>query len=148
MISRVCSKPASVLFRIVSAEPDMSPVPPRLRQVIEACLKKDPAQRPEPAQVIAMIGALGPETQATLGSFWPENVARVIAAEQSAQTPAGLTPPAAPSSAGFAGSGAAAAGSGASAGSGAAGSGARSGRAAELPLPAVGKGITMGKGCG
>ena len=88
--------PASVLFRIVSAEPDMSPVPPRLRQVIEACLKKDAAQRPEPAQVIAMIGALGPETQATLGSFWPENVARVIAAEQSAQTPTGLTPPAAP----------------------------------------------------
>ncbi|MGH3209580.1 MAG: serine/threonine-protein kinase, partial [Trebonia sp.] len=86
--------PASVLFRIVSAEPDMSTVPPRLRQVIEACLKKDPAQRPEPAQLIAMINALGPETPARLGSFWPEDVARVIAAEQSGQTPAGLTPPA------------------------------------------------------
>jgi eukaryotic-like serine/threonine-protein kinase len=95
--------PASVLFRIVSGEPDLSPVPPRLRQVIEACLKKDPARRPEPAQVISMINALGPETQATLGSFWPENVARVIAAEQSGQTPAGLTPPAAPSYAGSAG---------------------------------------------
>ena len=95
--------PASVLFRIVSAEPDMSAIPPRLRQVIEACLKKDPAQRPEPAQVIAMINALGPKTQATLGSFWPENVARVIAAEQAGQTPAGLTPPAAPSYAGSAG---------------------------------------------
>ena len=40
-----------------------------------------------------MINALGPETPATLGSFWPESVARVIAAEQSSQTPAGLTPP-------------------------------------------------------
>jgi len=85
--------PASVLYRIVSAEPDLSAVPPKLRQVIEACLKKDPAQRPGPAQVIAMIGALGPETQASLGSFWPAQVARVIAAEQSSQTPAGLTPP-------------------------------------------------------
>ena len=85
--------PASVLYRIVSAEPDLSAVPPKLRQVIEACLKKDPAQRPSPAQVIAMIGALGPETQASLGSFWPEEVARVIAAEQSSQTPSGLTPP-------------------------------------------------------
>jgi serine/threonine kinase PknH len=85
--------PASVLYRIVSAEPDLSAVPPKLRQVIEACLRKDPAQRPGPAQVIAMIGALGPETHASLGSFWPEEVARVIAAEQSSQTPAGLTPP-------------------------------------------------------
>jgi hypothetical protein len=94
--------PASVLFRIVSAEPDLSAVPPRPRRVIEACLKKDPAQRPGPAQVITMINALGPETPATLGSFWPANVARVIAEEQSGQTPAGLTPPgtAAPSYAG------------------------------------------------
>jgi serine/threonine protein kinase len=101
--------PASVLFRIVSAEPDLSPIPPRLRQVIEACLKKDPAQRPEPAQLIAMINALGPETPAKLGSFWPADVARVIAAEQSDQTPAGLTPHAGPSHAGSAGSEAAAA---------------------------------------
>jgi serine/threonine protein kinase len=94
--------PASVLFRIVSAEPDLSAVPPRPRRVIEACLNKDPAQRPGPAQVIAMINALGPETPATLGSFWPADVARVIAEEQSGQIPAGLTPPvtAAPSYAG------------------------------------------------
>jgi hypothetical protein len=85
--------PASVLYRIVSTEPDLSAIPPRLRQVIEACLNKDPAQRPGPAQVVAMINSLGPETPATLGSFWPGDVARVIAAEQSSQTPAGLTPP-------------------------------------------------------
>jgi hypothetical protein len=126
--------PASVLFRIVSAEPDMSAIPPRLRQVIEACLKKDPAQRPEPAQVIAMINALGPKTQATLGSFWPENVARVIAAEQAGQTPAGLTPPAAPSYAGSAGNGAAAAGAASAA---AAGSAVPSGAAGAASPPAA-----------
>ena len=86
--------PASVLFRIVSTEPDLTAVPPRLRPVVEACLKKEPAQRPEPARLIAMINALGPETPATLGSFWPPEVARVIAADQAGQTPAGLTPPA------------------------------------------------------
>ena len=85
--------PASVLYQIVSTEPDLSAIPPRLRQVIEACLNKEPARRPGPAQLIAMINALGPETPATLGSFWPENVARVIAAEKTSQTPAGLTPP-------------------------------------------------------
>jgi Protein kinase domain len=86
--------PASVLFRIVSTEPDLTAVAPRLRPVLEACLKKEPSQRPEPSQLIAMINALGPETPATLGSFWPPEVARVIAADQAGQTPSGLTPPA------------------------------------------------------
>jgi serine/threonine protein kinase len=85
--------PASVLYRIVSAEPDLTTVPPGLRQVIQACLKKNPADRPAPAQLIAMISRLGPVTPASLGSFWPDAVARVIAAEQATQTPAGLTPP-------------------------------------------------------
>jgi hypothetical protein len=126
--------PASVLFRIVSAEPDLSPIPPRLRQVIEACLKKDPAQRPEPAQLIAMINALGPETPAKLGSFWPADVARVIAAEQSDQTPAGLTPPAGPSYAGSAGrEAAAAAGREAAAAAGLGGMSGSTGRASPPP---------------
>jgi hypothetical protein len=85
--------PASILYQIVSAEPDLRAVPPGLYQVIEACLKKDPAQRPTPAGLIAMISELGPATPVTLGSFWPDAVARVIAAEQASQTPAGLTPP-------------------------------------------------------
>ena len=40
-----------------------------------------------------MIAALGPATAVTLGSFWPEAVARVIATEQASETPSGLTPP-------------------------------------------------------
>ncbi|HEY6493099.1 MAG TPA: protein kinase [Trebonia sp.] len=86
--------PAAILFRIVSAEPDLNAVPLGLRQVIEACLRKNPADRPDPARLITMIGELGPATPVTLGSFWPDSLARVLAAEQAAQTPAGLTPPA------------------------------------------------------
>ncbi len=84
---------AAILFRVVRSEPDLSTVPARLRPMIEACLKKNPAERPDPGRLIAMIAANGPATAATLGSFWPEEVSRVIAAEQAAQTPAGLMPP-------------------------------------------------------
>ena len=87
---------ASILYRVVRTEPDLSSVPPALRQLVEACLKKSPAERPDPSQLIGMISALGPATVATLGSFWPEAVSQVIAAEHAAQTPAGLTPPPAP----------------------------------------------------
>jgi len=96
---------ASILYRVVRTEPELSTVPPGLRQLIEACLKKDPAERPDPSQLIVMISALGPATTATLGSFWPGDVARVIAAEQASQTPDGLPTPAAAAAAGaFAGS--------------------------------------------
>src|SRR6185437_5740633 len=85
--------PASILYRIVSAEPDLNAIPPQFRQVVQACLKKNPAERPTPSQLIAMVNELGPAIPPTLGSFWPDAVARAIAAEQAAQTPSGLTPP-------------------------------------------------------
>ncbi|MEU9009509.1 protein kinase [Streptomyces sp. NPDC048479] len=42
----------SVMFRIVSAEPDLSGVEGELRQLIADCLAKDPAQRPTPEQIV------------------------------------------------------------------------------------------------
>jgi serine/threonine protein kinase len=84
---------ATILYRIVRSEPDLGNVPANLRQLIEACLRKDAAQRPDHAQLSSMITTLGPATAVTLGSFWPEAVSRVIATEQASQTPAGLTPP-------------------------------------------------------
>jgi hypothetical protein len=90
--------PAAVLFKIVSGTPDLAGLAsPGFRQVIEACLCKDPTQRPTPTQLITMISGLGPAAPLTLGSFWSPEVARVIAAEQAAQTPSGLTPPPPPS---------------------------------------------------
>ena len=84
---------AAILYRVVRGEPDLGNVPASLRQLIEACLRKDPAQRPDLTQLTSMIAALGPATAVSLGSFWPEDVARVIATEQASQTPTGLTPP-------------------------------------------------------
>ena len=84
---------ATILYRVVRGEPDLGNVPASLRQLIEACLRKDPAQRPDLTHLASMITALRPATTVSLGSFWPEAVARVIATEQASQTPAGLTPP-------------------------------------------------------
>ena len=86
---------ASILYRVVRTEPDLSALPAGLRQLTEACLKKNPAQRPDTVQLGGLISTLGPATVATLGSFWPEAVARIIAAERASQAPEGLTPPAA-----------------------------------------------------
>jgi hypothetical protein len=69
---------ASVLYRVVTGQPDLSSVPDKLREVITACLAKDPAQRPELAALGAMITRAGPAVTATPTSFWPADVAEVI----------------------------------------------------------------------
>ncbi|WP_424212355.1 serine/threonine-protein kinase [Streptomyces sp. BI20] len=54
---------ATVLYAIVHEEPDLSGVPEEggLRELVAACLTKDPAARPGPAEVVAACaGALGP----------------------------------------------------------------------------------------
>ena len=72
---------ASILYRVVTAEPDLSGVPANLRQVITACLAKNPAERIGLAQLGPMIAALGPAMPGTLGSFWPEPLASIVAAD-------------------------------------------------------------------
>jgi serine/threonine protein kinase len=69
---------ASVLYRVVTAQPDLTTVAPRLRDVITACLTKDPAQRPGLAALGAMIAQAGPAVAASPTSFWPDPVADVI----------------------------------------------------------------------
>ncbi|PKV88658.1 serine/threonine-protein kinase [Streptomyces sp. TLI_146] len=46
----------AVLYRIVHEDPDLSRLPDELREIVTACLSKDPAHRPSPAQVIEMCG--------------------------------------------------------------------------------------------
>jgi hypothetical protein len=81
-----------ILYRVVTDEPDLDALSPQLREVIQACMKKAPAERPELAELADMIAAARPPAQPTLGSFWPEAVAGDIAAAQSSEAlPAGVS---------------------------------------------------------
>ena len=78
---------ASVLYRVVTAQPDLTGLAGPIRDVISACLSKDPSQRPGLPAVGAMIARAGPAMTATPTSFWPDSVAGVIQAAAAYPTP-------------------------------------------------------------
>jgi hypothetical protein len=91
---------ASVLYRVVTGQPDLTGLSGPLRDVISGCLSKDPSQRPGLPAVGAMITQAGPAMTATPTSFWPDSVAGVIQATAAYPTPtqvsaaaAGQAPP-------------------------------------------------------
>jgi hypothetical protein len=71
------SAPA-VLYRVVSSQPNLAGIPSGLRQIVAACLIKDPAGRPALAALAAMISRDGPAVAASPTSFWPGPLAEVI----------------------------------------------------------------------
>jgi len=92
---------AVMLYRIMHTEPDLDRLPPGLRDLAAACLAKDPARRPAPAELAtALTGSAPPEDSPA--AFWPAPIARLIADHQSrpaAEPPRVEPSPAAPSSA-------------------------------------------------
>ena len=73
---------AAILYRVVHAEAALDGIPPRLRELVAACLAKDPAARPT---LRALSGAISGGMDATGPSavaFWPSSVARLIGAYQ------------------------------------------------------------------
>jgi len=86
---------ATILYRVVHAEPVLDGIPPKFREVIAACLAKNPAARPT---LRALSGAISSRLDATGPSavaFWPAPVARLIGAYQARleQETRGSTPP-------------------------------------------------------
>jgi outer membrane protein assembly factor BamB len=75
---------ASVMFRIVHGEPDLGAVPADIRGLVEACLAKDPRQRPDLARVAAHSTATAERLGLSPAAFWPKDVAAVIQAQQAA----------------------------------------------------------------
>ena len=57
------------LDNVVRAEPDLTGLPERVRRIAERCLLRDPAQRPSPAEVLALVGPVAPSSRP-----WPEPV--------------------------------------------------------------------------
>jgi outer membrane protein assembly factor BamB/serine/threonine protein kinase len=73
--------PAALLYRIVFDEPNLEALPPQLRALVAACLDKNPATRPKPAQLAtALMPAMPAGDQLTPSrlAFWPEPVDRFI----------------------------------------------------------------------
>jgi outer membrane protein assembly factor BamB len=71
--------PATLLYRIVFNEPELDHLPPQLRSLVAACLDKNPAARPTPAQLAtALMPSMPSMSTAGRLAFWPEPVARFI----------------------------------------------------------------------
>jgi hypothetical protein len=71
------SSTVRTLSNIVQGEPDLGRVPGRLLLIVQACLAKDPAARPTPAEVLAMAGPQPPAAEP-----WPEAVRQQIAVQR------------------------------------------------------------------
>jgi len=78
--------PAAVVYRVVQEEPDLGPVPVQFRRLIQACLAKDPALRPDPGRVAARCAVATEQLGLPPASFWPSDFADIIGAQQTALT--------------------------------------------------------------
>ncbi|MER6609127.1 protein kinase [Streptomyces sp. NPDC000927] len=66
---------AAVIFRISRGEAELSGVPPRLREVIEACLRTGAGDRPTPDQLVEMLLPGRGAVMAAPGAFpWTDGV--------------------------------------------------------------------------
>ncbi|MET9253163.1 PQQ-binding-like beta-propeller repeat protein [Streptomyces sp. NPDC003717] len=71
------SSHAALLYQIVHGEPDLTAVPASLAGLVRACLLKDPARRPAPAEILAALAPHG--IDAALHDWLPSTVASTIA---------------------------------------------------------------------
>ncbi|MEY9877328.1 outer membrane protein assembly factor BamB [Streptacidiphilus sp. MAP12-33] len=69
---------AELLYRVVHAEPDLSRVPQPLLATVSACLAKDPAARPTPAQLLSLLAPEGAAV-ALRGAWLPAELSAGIA---------------------------------------------------------------------
>lgn len=74
----------ALLYRIVSNEPDLTACPEELRGIVNACLAKDPAARPTPAQIIEACNTLAGTGGLVRHEGWwlPPAVAQQIAQQE------------------------------------------------------------------
>ncbi|KUL35430.1 serine/threonine protein kinase [Streptomyces sp. NRRL F-4489] len=65
------------LYNVVHTEPDLSGVPGSLYGIVARCLAKRPADRPAPAELLALLGPVAPADRP-----WPPAVQRMVDAQR------------------------------------------------------------------
>jgi cyclophilin family peptidyl-prolyl cis-trans isomerase/predicted Ser/Thr protein kinase len=92
----------AVVYRLVHAEPDLAAVPPQLRDLVAACLAKDPAARPGVGEVLEGLADGDASGRPWLTGPVAEMIAErngIVAADAvAAVPPVGPVPPASPAS--------------------------------------------------
>ena len=75
--------PVATIFRIVHDNPDLSALPPALRNLVADCLAKEAASRPSLDSLLdAVVAGLAPYLAASPASFWPDSLAEMITSRQ------------------------------------------------------------------
>ncbi|WP_194921407.1 protein kinase domain-containing protein [Catenulispora rubra] len=78
----------ALLYRVVSQEPDITGVPDSLRDMISACLHKEPARRPTTQQILDYLDANAPAP--TTGGWLPPHYTDAIVQASSVMTHMGI----------------------------------------------------------
>ncbi|ACU73326.1 serine/threonine protein kinase [Catenulispora acidiphila DSM 44928] len=78
----------ALLYRVVSQEPDITGVPDSLRDMIAACLHKEPARRPTTQQILEYLDANAPAP--TTGGWLPPHYTDAIVQASSVMTHMGI----------------------------------------------------------
>jgi outer membrane protein assembly factor BamB/tRNA A-37 threonylcarbamoyl transferase component Bud32 len=87
---------ATILYRVVHAEPALDGVPGGPRELIRRCLAKDPADRPSLADLTAAVAVhWTPAGDGPLGPFWPETLDGLVRAHAAEVAAAAGTGPSA-----------------------------------------------------
>ena len=55
--------PEAIAYRVVHEEPDLSGLDPAIRDVVAACLAKEPSERPTPARILELLADPDPPSQ-------------------------------------------------------------------------------------
>jgi hypothetical protein len=79
----------AIAYRVVHEEPDLGDLDPQIRDVVAACLAKEPSERPTPAQLLELLA--GPDPP---GQWLPSPLHTMIKAHSLPREPAPVADPA------------------------------------------------------
>jgi len=84
--------PEAIAYRVVHEKPDLNGTDPQIRDVIAACLAKEPSQRPTPAKILELLAdpdlpgqRLAPPFQAVITTSKPPGKPTAVAAAEPAR---------------------------------------------------------------